>query len=202
MAGEYFGEHSLRALVQLIKQMANTHVAKEDVVNSLQSDSIENPVSAKQAKILYEMIHSLDADGDGIVDKAASLNGLTADDLVKLTDLDSLIDAMKNTSNGLAGLDENGKIVASLLPASALNNIVEGYVKIESSEDGNDKYYFYKDSGFEEVINGESSKVYIDISNDQGSIYRYNGTAFIPISTQLKEITEDDVKRIWDSIEI
>lgn len=202
MAGEYFGEHSLRALVQLIKQTDATHIAKDDIVNSLQSDSTDKPVAALQAKILYDMIKALDSDGDGVVDNAASLNGLTADDIVKLTDIDGLIEAMKNTPNGIAGLDENGKILQSLIPLSALSNIIEGYVKTETDESGKETYTFYSDSGLTEAISGESNKVYIDITSDQGAMYRYNGSAFIPIAAEGKEITEDDVNRIWDSIEV
>lgn len=79
----------------------------------------------------------------------------------------------KGSANGLAELDENGKVLASQLP-SYVDDTVEGYLY-------NSK--FYKESAHTTVITGESSKIYVDLSTNK--IYRWSGSAFVVISDTL-----------------
>lgn len=91
---------------------------------------------------------------------------------------------MNNTArgavNGVASLDENGKIPAAQLP-SYVDDIIEGY------------YYqggFYKEVGHTTSIDGESGKIYVDLTeNGPRQVYRWSGTAYvaIPIGLALGE---------------
>ena len=200
MAGEYFGEHSLRTLVQLIKAMGDSHVAIKDVINNLQDESTDKPLSAAQGKILHDLLVAIDPDGDGVVDNAKTLDGLTKDDFAKPEDIEAVIETLKNAVNGIAGLDDKGKIPASLLPAST-QNVVSGYL-VSNEVDGDITLKFYADEAHEHEIIGEANVIYIDITSEDGSLYKFYGGKFISASSDLKEISDDDIVRIWNEIEV
>ena len=91
---------------------------------------------------------------------------------------------MNNTArgaiNGVASLDENGKIPAAQLP-SYVDDIIEGY------------YYqgaFYNEVGHTTAISGESGKIYVDLTEGGArQVYRWSGTSYaaIPIGLALGE---------------
>lgn len=78
-------------------------------------------------------------------------------------------------ARGMAGAKADlvdGKVPASQLP-SYVDDVIEGYYF-----DGK----FYKDSAHTVEINGESGKIYVDITTDSGSTYRWSGSTYIEIS--------------------
>lgn len=108
-----------------------------------------------------------------------SSNGHTHDDRYYTeTEMDTKLNAKLNTSlkgsvNGLAELDENGKVPSSQLP-SYVDDVIEGY------------YYssnFYTDSAHTIKVIGETGKIYIDLSTNK--TYRWSGSAFVVISETL-----------------
>lgn len=108
-----------------------------------------------------------------------SSNGHTHDDRYYTeTEMDTKLNAKLNTSlkgsvNGLAELDENGKVPSSQLP-SYVDDVIEGY------------YYssnFYTDSAHTIKVTGETGKIYIDLSTNK--TYRWSGSAFVVISETL-----------------
>lgn len=108
-----------------------------------------------------------------------SSNGHTHDDRYYTeTEMDTKLNAKLNTSlkgsvNGLAELDENGKVPSSQLP-SYVDDVIEGY------------YYssnFYTDSVHTIKVTGEAGKIYIDLSTNK--TYRWSGSAFVVISETL-----------------
>lgn len=108
-----------------------------------------------------------------------SSNGHTHDDRYYTeTEMDTKLNAKLNTSlkgsvNGLAELDENGKVPSSQLP-SYVDDVIEGY------------YYnsnFYTDSAHTIEVTGETGKIYIDLSTNK--TYRWSGSAFVVISETL-----------------
>lgn len=77
----------------------------------------------------------------------------------------------KGAVNGVASLDESGKVPTSQLP-SYVDDVIEGY------------YYdnqFYSDSAHTQLITGESGKIYIDISITPVKQYRWSGSTYTPI---------------------
>lgn len=91
---------------------------------------------------------------------------------------------MNNTArgaiNGVASLDENGKIPVAQLP-SYVDDIIEGY------------YYqgaFYNEVNHTTAISGESGKIYVDLTEGGArQVYRWGGTSYtaIPIGLALGE---------------
>lgn len=79
----------------------------------------------------------------------------------------------KSRANGLCPLDEKAQVPASYLP-SYVDDVIEGYLY-----DGR----FYKEENHITVINGEGSKIYIDLSDM--NTYRWSGTAFVLISKSI-----------------
>ena len=73
-------------------------------------------------------------------------------------------------ANGIASLDEAGKVPSSQLP-SYVDDVIEGY------------YYngkFYTDSAHTEEITPETGKIYVDL--DTNKTYRWSGTTYVEIS--------------------
>lgn len=73
-------------------------------------------------------------------------------------------------ANGVAGLDDAGKVPSSQLP-SYVDDVIEGY------------YYngkFYTDSAHTEEITPETGKIYVDL--DTNKTYRWSGTTYVEIS--------------------
>ena len=82
--------------------------------------------------------------------------------------------------NGVASLDENGKVPAAQLP-SYVDDVIEGYYHEGS---------FYTDTNHATTITGESGKIYIDLtSGGARQVYRWSGTGYaaIPIGLALGE---------------
>lgn len=105
------------------------------------------------------------------------------------TDVDSAIEALKDyaekvddekidvtlmgVANGVATLDNAGKIPSSQLPGY-VDDVIEGYYN-----NGN----FYKDSDYTDLITPEEDKIYIDLSSNK--TYRWSGSAYIVIASDL-----------------
>ena len=88
----------------------------------------------------------------------------------------------------------NGKVPSSELP-SYVDDVIEGYYY-------NDK--FYSDSGHTTEIEGETGKIYVDLSTNES--YRYSGSVYISISnpivvdSALSNVSENPVQnKVIDS---
>lgn len=79
----------------------------------------------------------------------------------------------KSKANGLCPLDEKTQVPASFLP-SYVDDVIEGYLY-----DGK----FYIEENHITVINGEGSKIYVDLSDM--NTYRWSGTSFVLISKSI-----------------
>ena len=77
--------------------------------------------------------------------------------------------SQKGSANGVASLDNTGKVPSSQLP-SYVDDVIEGY------------YYngkFYTDSAHTEEITPETGKIYVDL--DTNKTYRWSGTTYVEI---------------------
>lgn len=80
----------------------------------------------------------------------------------------------KGAVNGVAELNESGKVPASQLP-SYVDDVVEGY------------YYnnkFYEEAAHTTEITAEKGKIYVDLSTEK--TYRYSGSLYIEVSPSLE----------------
>lgn len=75
----------------------------------------------------------------------------------------------------IAALGTDGKILSSALP-SYVDEVIEGYYNPADK-------LFYKESGHTNKISGALNKVYVDITNNSGDVFRYSGSAFIKITS-------------------
>ena len=96
---------------------------------------------------------------------AMALNNVTNDAQVKRSEM--------GVANGVATLDNDGKVPASQLP-SYIDDVIEGYY-----HDG----AFYEDSAYTVEIPPESGKVYVDKTTNL--TYRWSGTAYVKIASDL-----------------
>ena len=79
----------------------------------------------------------------------------------------------KGSNNGIAELDNAGKVPSSQLP-SYVDDVIEGYL---------DSGTFYEDSAHTIPITPESGKIYVDLHTN--TTYRWGGSAYIQISESL-----------------
>lgn len=75
----------------------------------------------------------------------------------------------------IAALGTNGKILSSALP-SYVDEIIEGYYNPADK-------LFYKEGKYTNKISGEINKVYVDITNSSGDVFRYSGSTFVKITS-------------------
>ena len=84
----------------------------------------------------------------------------------------------KGAADGVAELDSNGLVPSSQLP-SFVDDVVEGFY-----HNGG----FYEDAAHTNAIQGESGKLYVDLSSGQPSknVYRWSGRVFVVISNEYR----------------
>jgi len=81
-----------------------------------------------------------------------------------------ILSAKRGTANGVASLDNSGKVPISQLP-DFVNDVIEGY------------YYnnkFYEELAHTTEITGKNGKIYTSV--DTNKIYRFNGTDYSEIA--------------------
>ena len=76
-------------------------------------------------------------------------------------------------ANGIASLDENGRVPSAQLP-SYVDDVIEGYY-----HEGK----FYTSNLHTQEITAESGKIYVDL--DTSKMYRWSGTIYVEISSSL-----------------
>lgn len=98
---------------------------------------------------------------------------ITADNVTKSLGYTPLDASKKGAANGVAELDTAGKVPSSQLP-SFVDDVLEGYLSGGK---------FYEESTHASLINGETGKIYIDLSS--GKTYRWSGSTYAEISQSL-----------------
>ena len=101
--------------------------------------------------------------------------------------------ATKGKANGFASLDGNGLVPSSQLP-SYVDDVIEGYATYDVSETGKlSNIKLYSDEAHENLITGESGKIYLNITPGQPPYqFRWSGTQFVDSNTSsliLGEVT-------------
>lgn len=139
--------------------------ANKTVVDSALSSTSVNPVQNKVVK----------TELDKKVPTTRKINNkaLSADIALNADDVGAIPATEKGANNGVAELDETGKVPSSQLP-SYVDDVIEGY------------YYnsnFYKESAHTTQITGETGKIYVDLATNK--TYRWSGTAYAEISASL-----------------
>ena len=141
--------------------------ANKTIVDSTMSDTSTNPV---QNKIIKAAL-------DGKVPTSRKVNGkaLTGDITLSAGDVSAIATSAKGAKNGVASLDENGKVPSAQLP-SFVDDVLEGYIS-------DDPATFYKDSAKSSAYSPEAGKIYVDLNNNK--TYRWSGSKYIVISETL-----------------
>lgn len=145
--------------------------AKAD--NTLAGPSEDGLMSSEH----YQKVEALDDNLDLKVDKTTTVNGKALSDNIQLTatDVSAIPASQKGATNGVAELDQNGKIPAAQLP-SYVDDVIEGYLS-----DG----VFYQEEGHSTQITGESGKIFIDLTDGINKTYRWSGSVYVEISPSI-----------------
>ena len=145
--------------------------AKADT--TLASASNNGLMSSEQ----FNKIESLDSNLESKVDKTTTINGHALDSNVQLDaeDVGAIDASLKGANNGVAELDDNGKVPESQLP-SYVDDVVEGYLN---------EGVFYEEEGHTTQITAESGKIYVDLTGGANKTYRWSGTTYVEISPSI-----------------
>lgn len=144
--------------------------------SALQSYTETDPTVPSWAKEDTKPTYTKGEIGLGNVDNKSSetiRSEITSKNVTSALGYTPLNSNLKGANNGLAELDDNGLIPSSQLP-SYVDDVIEGY------------YYnnkFYQDTTHSQLINGESSKIYISL--DTNVEYRWSGSQYVEISSSL-----------------
>ena len=117
------------------------------------------------------------ATADPVMDGTAAVGSsakYALEDHVHPIDTSRLAASLKGAANGVAELDENGKVPSSQLP-SYVDDVIEGYYW--------DGSFFYDAGHTSEIYPPESGKIYIELNS--GKTYRWSGSAYVEISASL-----------------
>ncbi len=175
-------EDALNSSYAAWKQIDSNAAEKTTIVDSLDSDSTTSALSAKQGKVLKGLIDSNKQEYDNFV-------------------------ATKGQANGLASLNENGKIPASQLDGTLgrvqgiekfLNTQEELNIDSSASQAKEGDKYFCKDvkkiftktsSGWDEGISPVGDTIYnhrlADAEGRTNILYRWDGSEMVEISASL-----------------
>ena len=111
----------------------------------------------------------------GYVPTGRKVNGkaLSADINLSAEDVSAIPASQKGAANGVAELDESGKVPSAQLP-SYVDDVLEGYFS---------EGKFYKESEHTTEMTGEAGKIYVDMATNK--TYRWSGSAYAEISASL-----------------
>lgn len=125
----------------------------------------------------FSKLEALGGNLDKKVDKTTTVNGkpLSSNVTLSATDVGAIPSSQKGTANGVASLDQDGKVPSSQLP-SYVDDVIEGYLSGGQ---------FYVETSHSTQITAESGKIYVDLTNGKNITYRWSGTAYVEISKSL-----------------
>ena len=91
-------------------------------------------------------------------------------------------EATKAQANGLASLDENGKVPTNQLP-SYVDDVIDVYATYDKSETGElSNIALFADAAHNTPIVGEAGKIYQNVTDGEpGYQFRWSGTTWVPI---------------------
>lgn len=191
---EYFGKHSLRSLVRLVKSGLDTKVNISDIINNLNTADPYKPLAASQGKALKDLILRYDADDDGVVDNAKRLGGREASEYALKSEVNEFnVEDQKGQPDGIAPLNANGKVDTQYLP-SYVDETVDVYIDPSTGK-------VYSDAEHTtEITEFSKDKIYHDVNT--GSQNRWGGESLseIPDTSDMVEITATAVQEMWDSV--
>ena len=119
-----------------------------------------------------------------ISDRTAADTALKTELTEDINDVLAALNAFKATkaqANGLASLDENGKVPAGQLP-SYVDDVIDVYATYDVSDNGVTNIKLYTDENHTTAVVGEAGKSYNDITPDHpGYQFRWSGTTWVQI---------------------
>ena len=160
----------------------STHRFVTDTEKNTWNDKADKTLaSATQDGLLssenFSKLEALGGNLDKKVDKTTTVNGkpLSSNVTLSATDVGAIPSSQKGTANGVASLDQDGKVPSSQLP-SYVDDVIEGYLSGGQ---------FYVESSHSTQITAESGKIYVDLTNGKNITYRWSGTTYVEISKSL-----------------
>lgn len=174
-----------KANVGDIPNIGNATAAKDGLMSSADFTKLQNIEEGANKTIVDA---SLDSQSDhaisnkavaaqlgNFVSKTTKINGVALDsESITLTadTLNTISKDDKGVANGIATLDDAGKVPASQLP-SYVDDVLEGYLKVEDGK-------FYHEAEYTTAYTPEDGKIYVELSTNKS--YRWSGSTYVEIA--------------------
>lgn len=220
MAKTYSGNNSLLALMRIVKTALSTKINAARINATLTSDDATEVLAASQGKVLKGLIDTQKTeleqkitdelsgltDGTTEVGNAAKLGGQLPAYYAVAETTQTALDAKiptsaKGTANGVAPLGADGTVPSEYLPGY-VDDVIE-MKQVAGDTEGVTKWVVVDpDEGVTTTEVGfVKGKIYLDV--DTNLSYRWGGTELVLItSSDLVEMTADEIQNMWDSIEV
>lgn len=156
-----------------------------DTLQSILSD-LKNEISQNITEIESNLTSHINNKNNphNVTKQQVGLSNVTNDAQVKRSEM--------GTANGIATLNEQGLIPSNQLP-SYVDDVIDCYATYSKEEDGTlSNIKLYSDAEHQNVITGESGKIYVDITgSDSAYQFRWTGTQFTVVGapTVIGEVT-------------
>lgn len=173
--------HPLTHPATMITEDSTHRFVTDTEKNTWNNKADKTLASATQDGLLssenFSKLEALGGNLDKKVDKTTTVNGkpLSSNVTLSATDVGAIPSSQKGTANGVASLDQDGKVPSSQLP-SYVDDVIEGYLSGGQ---------FYVETSHSTQITAESGKIYVDLTNGKNITYRWSGTTYVEISKSL-----------------
>lgn len=146
--------------LQNIEEGANKTIVDSALDNQSDHAISNKAVAAQLGNFVSKTtkINGVALDSENVTLSAENLNTISKDD--------------KGVANGIATLDDTGKVPASQLP-SYVDDVLEGYLKVEDGK-------FYQEAVYTTAYTPEEGKIYVDLNTNKS--YRWSGSAYVEIA--------------------
>lgn len=198
MAKKYVGAVTVRALMEIIKNELGT--VNTDITQLLES------VVKKEDIVKDLAAYVVPEGGDDKVVAAAVVKAIKDQVDAIASTVETELEGQKGQPNGLATLDESGKVPAEQLP-SYVDDVLEGFMTETTEGEGDTavttRVFFEPNedgtaASTTEIV-GEKGKIYIDLNTNYS--YRWSGSTYVRVNeVDLVELTPDEVEAIWNEV--
>ena len=168
-------------LTQSIQQETSTRISEDNKVKSEVTAAYKAADKVVDAKITKEIQDRTQEDGKldaKITETKTALEKSINDNYNEF----NTFKGTKGKANGLASLDEQGKVPANQLP-SFVDDVIDCYATYDKSPTGEiTNVKIYSDATHNNSIVGEPGKIYTDITENQPEYqFRWTGTKYVPL---------------------
>lgn len=193
----FLDNNGLLYLLQKLDGRFLTQDEAEQLAQSIANMAIQGQVNAPASPLGSALAGKVNASALSSVATSGSYNDLSNLPVIpsSAADVSAVATSAVGSANGVASLDNNGKVPASQLP-SYVDDVIECYpISGETKLGAN---WLTLENGSSTPLVPESGKIYSNL--DDNLIYRWGGTAYVAMSAASgapSALTNSEIETLW-----